>query len=292
MQLDMFGKTRYKVNLHMHTTLSDGQLTPAEAVQRYRNAGYDAVALTDHWFFGHGGEEDGFTVLPGVEYDCGTGNACRGVYHIVGIGMRYEPSVKKGMSAQGIIDAIKKAGGLAVLAHPAWSLNTPEQILPLKHVDATEIYNTVSGKHMSRRPDASLIVDMLGCRGRYYPLLATDDAHYYDGDECASWIMVEAADVSPEFLIPAIRAGRFYATQGPEVHLLQQEDGSFAVRCSPCREIVLYSNLAWTTRVFTGEGITEAVYTPRSSEAFLRAEVVDENGLRAWSNIVVLGEKK
>ncbi len=37
-----------KGNLHTHTTFSDGQLSVEEAVARYRDLGYDFVAITDH----------------------------------------------------------------------------------------------------------------------------------------------------------------------------------------------------------------------------------------------------
>jgi putative hydrolase len=36
------------IDLHMHTLMSDGELVPAELVQRARVAGYRALALTDH----------------------------------------------------------------------------------------------------------------------------------------------------------------------------------------------------------------------------------------------------
>jgi len=36
------------IDLHMHTLLSDGELIPAELVQRAKVAGYQALALTDH----------------------------------------------------------------------------------------------------------------------------------------------------------------------------------------------------------------------------------------------------
>ena len=49
MEKDMFGVSRLKVNLHMHTTLSDGSKTPEEAAEIYKKAGYDVVAITDHW---------------------------------------------------------------------------------------------------------------------------------------------------------------------------------------------------------------------------------------------------
>lgn len=38
----------YKANLHCHTTVSDGRLTPAEVKELYRSLGYSVVAYTDH----------------------------------------------------------------------------------------------------------------------------------------------------------------------------------------------------------------------------------------------------
>lgn len=288
MHTDLFGKTRYKVNLHMHTTLSDGKLSPVDAVRRYRDAGYDAVALTDHWFFGAGREVEDVTILPGAEYNTTGGDAREGVYHIVGIGMTRQPSLTKHMSVQTIIDRIHEAHGLAILAHPAWSLNTVEQITKLRGIDATEIYNSVSGVHHSRRPDSSLIVDILATHGHVYPLIAADDVHYYDGsDDCVSWIMVEAEDNTRAALMRGLRRGAYYATQGPEVHLLRDGDG-YTVKCSPVSEIVFQSNFVWTPRVFEGENLTEAHYVPRQGETFLRAQVKDRDGKMAWTQIVPL----
>ncbi len=288
MQTDLFGKKRYKVNLHTHTTLSDGQLSPEEAMRIYAEQGYDAVALTDHWYCGKETELCGVTILSGAEYNTDTADGSQGVFHILGIGMEYEPGVRKGMSAQELIDAIHRAHGMAILAHPAWSLNTPEMILPLCDVDATEIYNSVSGVHMSRRADSSLIVDMLAMQDRIYPLLASDDTHYYDGsDNCVAWSMVQAEECTTEAILDAVKQGNFYATQGPEVHLTREGD-EYVVRCSPCREIVYCSNFVWTQRVFEGDGITEARYTPRKGERYLRVEVTDEFGKKAWTNIISL----
>lgn len=38
----------YKANLHCHTNLSDGKLTPEEVKELYKNKGYSIVAYTDH----------------------------------------------------------------------------------------------------------------------------------------------------------------------------------------------------------------------------------------------------
>ena len=36
------------IDFHTHTLFSDGELLPSELVQRARNKGYEAMAITDH----------------------------------------------------------------------------------------------------------------------------------------------------------------------------------------------------------------------------------------------------
>lgn len=38
----------YKANLHCHTTLSDGRLTPEQVKEIYRQKGYQIIAFIDH----------------------------------------------------------------------------------------------------------------------------------------------------------------------------------------------------------------------------------------------------
>ncbi len=289
MYKDLFGKMRKKVALHIHTTLSDGRLTPEEVASMYKDAGFDAVALTDHRKHGIAREIDGLQIIAGAEYNT-YGAACeKGLFHIVSLFAERDPEVNNGEDdVQTIIDKIHAAQGLAVLAHPAWSLNTPEMIMKLHNIDATEIYNAVSEAGQSFRPDSSLIVDMIAGMGRYYPLLATDDAHYYEGaDNCRGWIMVECAGDSHNEIKQAILDKRFYATQGPEVHLTRMGD-KFRVDCSPVSHIYFASNMAWCVRTAHGEGLTEAEYTPVDGDLFVRAFVVDKDGNSAWTNIIEL----
>ena len=42
------GVNAYKANLHCHTTMSDGRLTPEEIKAHYQAHGYSIVAFTDH----------------------------------------------------------------------------------------------------------------------------------------------------------------------------------------------------------------------------------------------------
>ena len=232
-----------------------------------------------------------FEEIAGCEYDVGGSNCNTGVYHILCLFADKEPDLQRGADAQQIIDAIHAAGGLAVLAHPAWSLNSPEKIKALHGIDATEIYNTVSEKGMSRRADSSLIVDMLAGEGIFFSLFASDDSHYYaDGnldDSCTAFLMVQCESTDPQQLKEAILEQKFYASTGPEIHLTRQGD-TLRVDCSPVSEIVFFSNLAWTPRVTVGDNLTSAEYTIRPGETFIRAQVTDANGKRAWTNCVRL----
>ena len=38
----------YKGNMHMHTTVSDGELETVEAIGVYREAGYDLITIAAH----------------------------------------------------------------------------------------------------------------------------------------------------------------------------------------------------------------------------------------------------
>jgi hypothetical protein len=293
-------KKQYKANLHCHSVLSDGKKTPEEAARIYKDAGYDAVAFTDHWKYGEEQELAGLHILSGCEYNVGGSDARDAVYHIVGFAMardpglttelRDDPTKTSAEKAKIIVDAIHAVGGCAVLAHPAWSLNTPEQCMAAGDFDVTEIFNSVSEHGMSDRPYSGLIIDMLaGNYGFCKPLLATDDSHYYAGEHCRGIVMVEAEAAEEMGLVGALRAGKFYATQGPEVHLSRGEDGIIRLECTPAERIVFCSNVVWVRdRVVRGEGLTAATYTPHAQDCFVRAEVFDAQGNCAWSNIIRL----
>ena len=62
--------TFYKANLHAHSTVSDGGLTPAELKERYRAKGYSILSLTDHELLVEHSEldEPDFLMLTGMEY--------------------------------------------------------------------------------------------------------------------------------------------------------------------------------------------------------------------------------
>lgn len=290
MYTDLFGQPRMKINLHLHTTDSDGHRTPEEAAAIYKAAGYDAIAITDHRRYRPSGNIGGLRIIGGAEYNTLGIDGIAGVYHILALGCVKEPRPKLTKRPQAILREIRRCGGLTVLAHPCWSLNTAAQAAALSGIDATEIYNSVSDAHESARPYSGDFVDTAACQGMLFPLLATDDAHFYDGsDETQSYIMLACPpDASDAQLLQAIREKRFYATQGPEVHLFREGD-EMVVLCSPVSRIAFFSNSTYATgHGHRGEGLTEARCKILKHERFVRAEVTDAAGRKAWTNIVKL----
>lgn len=62
---------RYKANMHCHSTVSDGKLTPLQIKEAYRANGYSIVAYTDHdVLLGHTElRDDDFLPLHGYEME-------------------------------------------------------------------------------------------------------------------------------------------------------------------------------------------------------------------------------
>jgi hypothetical protein len=82
------------IDLHTHSTASDGSLTPTELVGLARRSGLQAIALTDHDTVNGlpealaAGEEQGIEVVPGCELSvC----APKGFIHIVGLFLPEKP---------------------------------------------------------------------------------------------------------------------------------------------------------------------------------------------------------
>ena len=295
MYIDGNGNRWYRGNLHTHTTVSDGKRTPEEAKALYREKGYDFIAITDHWKYGNGNENDesGLLVLPGVEYNFNGNDVLRGIFHVVAFGCNEEPSVTREDDAQSAIDKINAQGGLAILAHPAWSMNTYDMILPFHGIFATEIYNSVSGAPFNCRPYSGEIVDILAARGYYLPLIADDDSHFYRGEEGMSYIMVnlEKSPLTTENLLNAIRAGKFIATQGPKFDFSLEEDEAVLRSETPLSLVTFFTDRPYEEdrcTVMTDEPLFEARFKIKPQNTFVRAECTSTDGKLGFTKIIPL----
>lgn len=282
MMRELFSSTGWlKGNLHMHTTRSDGIKAPADAIAVYQQAGYDFVALTDHYRFSGGGMEGETLILSGAEYDSVSAEGLE-VFHIVCAGAQEDPGVLRTDTVQQTIDKINASGGIAILAHPQWSLQTLGGVLPLKGLAGLEIYNSVSAPPMNCRPDSSYFSDLLSARGKYMGCMAADDCHPYTFEACKSWIMVNTGDKSREGILAAIKDGGYYATQGPGIFAVSTDGCKIHVECSPVKTAIFFTNLPWSSnRVLEGD-ITAFDYEMTGQESFVRVQIIDEAGGSAW----------
>lgn len=109
------------INLHMHTTYSDGSGTHGDIVQAALKAGLDAVITTDHNVYVNGPEgyyQEGNSkvlLMIGEEVHDQTANPQKN--HLLVIGATREMAALA-EDPQRLIDSVLKSGGLAFIAHP------------------------------------------------------------------------------------------------------------------------------------------------------------------------------
>lgn len=134
----------------------------------------------------------------------------------------------------------KGAEILIHLNHPNFGLAiTAEDLAEVVAERYFEVYNGHPGvKHLGdeHHPSVERLWDIANTirigQLKSPPLfgLATDDTHDYHGEEGArpgrGWVMVESRYLSPEHLVRAIKAGRFYASSGVELKSFSYDTGS------------------------------------------------------------------
>ncbi|MGI6316649.1 MAG: PHP domain-containing protein [Christensenellales bacterium] len=276
---------QWKVNFHTHTTRSDGNVTPEEAIRLYGERGYDALCITDHrkCYDTLSGSP---LVLNGIELDYTYPHE---VIHLVAVGLERSFSPDELQHAlvsphEGIRIA-HACGGCVIFAHPAWSLNTAETLMAYPEADAVEVFNSISEPpYNAQRGDASAILDGAFSRGCRFPLCANDDAHFYVHDLAKSWTMVAASDCTRQALMKAMRGGQIYASQGPVFREIALEGDTLRIRTSPVAQVMFFSDKCWVSgRTREGTDIMESAYT-MNGESFVRVRITDIRGCHAWSS--------
>jgi len=273
----------YKANLHAHSTNSDGWLSPQHVMRTYRDAGYQILALTDHWKVTavRGKPEEGFLFLPGAELD--GGRTAVGNYHIVGVGIEEQPEREELSSAQRQIDWIREQGGVAIVAHPYWSGLSTEDLLALHGYIGVEVYNTGCDVEILRGHSFVHWDDLLS-RGRRVSGLAVDDGHRPAFDMCGGWTMIKALDLTKAAVLEALRNGSCYSSTGPRIFDLQIYDNKIYCTCSPARRIALVSNptRGHVAVARVGEHLADAEFSIPANSTYVRIQVEDDYGRIAW----------
>ncbi|NLW21334.1 MAG: CehA/McbA family metallohydrolase [Clostridiales bacterium] len=283
------GSREYKGNLHLHTTASDGRLSPLEAAQAYEAAGYDFIAVTDHRRLTILEDYQGpMALLRGIELDDNLSQS--EVIHLLGIGVDqdFTRHLRPGLPSQEALELIHAHGGLCFLAHPHWSLNRLSTLQALQGLDGVEIYNGFSGPpYNPPRAEATQLLDLLAVEGQLLPTIATDDTHYYGHERFTGFTLVQADSNSPGAILEALRQGRYYASCGPRFERVSLVGDRVEVACSPVQHIIFHSNLPWNGgRVVSGEALTQGNYRLNrdGGERFVRVVLEDSQGRRAWLN--------
>jgi hypothetical protein len=290
----------WRGNLHTHSTRSDGVLDPETVCRRYRDEGYDFIALTDHFIGSYGYpivdtvpfRTNAFTTIPGAELHSGAMESGE-LWHILAVGLPpdFAPSHSPGFTpvpgqetGPELAARAAAAGAFVAIAHPQWSGLTLADAASLTAAHAVEIYNHGCAVGCDR-PDGAAIADLLLARGRKLTLIATDDAHFTEPDHFGGWVMVKAQANEPQALLAALKAGDFYSTQGPELHDIRLTGDAVEVDCSPCDTVILQGAGTAALAVHGQDMTTARLPLGRcATSPFLRVTARDAAGRRAWSN--------
>ncbi len=313
----------YKVNMHCHTTVSDGMHTPEQIKEKYQELGYSAVCYTDHEVLvGHSDLcDEHFVALHGYEVAIkqdthGHTGVFMPVYHLNLIAKsqdhlvmpRYfkdNPSYPGNAAAyrdtvqysdtiettvydkEWVADYIKAAseqGFLVTYNHPQWSLQRGDDFLGLTYLHAIETIN--GGCSLIYNDNTSIHYEQMLRSGMRVVPNGGDDNHGADGIGLG-WTMIKARELTYDALIEAYERGDCYASAGPEIHSLVIEDGKIRIKTSPAYRITLLSEGRHFQKAASEAGdMTEAefAYCPEKFGRYFRFEVRDARGFYAFSN--------
>jgi hypothetical protein len=278
--------------LHVHTTNSDGRLTPQQAIDAYAACGYDFVVFSDHGKVTppDSVNPNGMVVIGGAEVGAGR-TELGATYHLLAVGLE---NLSDGdldtSSAQAAVDGLRAMGAMVFVAHPYWSLLSEADLLAVE-CDGIEVFNA-GCEYETQHGDGGQHWDWVLASGRRPLGVAVDDAHWGFGDWAGGWVMVRAAERSAPAVMAAMRAGHFYASAGPTLEDLGFAEDGLYVRCSPAAAIHMIRTgpgAGWTSRQSCErppcpEVGTEAELPKPGPGAVFRIECVDSTGRKAWTN--------
>jgi hypothetical protein len=202
----------FRVDMHVHTVLGgDALIRPEEVVGRARQAGLDAVCITEHHSYDLSApfeaiaERTGFPIFRGVEYSAREG-------HLLIYGVRAgKGDLPPGLPMQHVIDWVWGLGGAAVAAHPFQrgmvGRALGNDLLQLKNLAAVETMNASLSEAENRRArEAAGRMGLCGIGG--------SDAHGIQvlGGACTVFPRPVAGGMD---LAEALRAGGYYPEEGP-----------------------------------------------------------------------------
>jgi hypothetical protein len=299
--VDPFAETGHRLRcaLHAHTTNSDGELSPSALVRHYDRAGFDVLAITDHWVRTDEPSTNGLLVVPSVELDARIDGSDR-VAHVLALGVTADPE-PPGREFPALDETVRWVldnGGMPFLAHPYWSGLRTQDFEACEGLLGLEVYNAGCELEVGRGRAGIHWDDALEA-GRLFFGIATDDSHYPAYDSAYAWVTARCRERSVEAVLDALRRGAFYSSSGPVIDAVELHDDAVEVSCSPARSVTLMAGRRQGARVNAGRlgyryrgeilerdagGLVVRARLARSSSTYGRVEVEDEAGRKAWTN--------
>ncbi len=295
---------QYKANLHCHSKLSDGKLTPEELKEGYKSAGYNILAYSDHNVLIPHPElkDDTFLPITSTEIDMTEPSdnwLSARTYHFNFFSKdenrREFIPVARAYDADVANDMIKRAraeGFLAQYNHPRWSLQLPEDYLPLEGLSLFEVFNTGCEKEMINGY-GDVEYELMLRRGKFPAPSATDDNHnacgsfsspFNDSFGAFNMLCMEKFDYS--HALEAIEKGDLYASTGPVIKEFSVENNVAHIECSPCRTIAVRTE-SRRTRIAQSNNPDLTSHDVdidfKYDWKYLRLVIFDERGNRALS---------
>lgn len=287
----------YKGNIHTHSTNSDGRLEPAAVCAQYREAGYDFLCLSDHFLARYDFpisdtrpyRTRNFTTLIGAEVHA-PATTLGDLWHILAVGLPGDfPATAEDETGPALAARCAAAGAFVGIAHPQWyGLTLEDAMTVLDSAHAVEVYNHTCAVNRDR-PDGFTLLDELSSRGYRLGAYAVDDAHFHASDAFGGWVMVKAEANEPEALLAGLKAGNYYASQGPALHGIHRDGEMLVVECSPAASILAVGQGS-AGDMRHGAALTRASFELERFRAggWLRVVVVDRAGRRGWSGPIWL----
>ncbi len=287
----------YRGNLHTHTTRSDGAYELDAVLHAYQDMGYQFLCISDHrkYYVSNVKENENFIILDGMEGEVGDSS-----YHIHAIAdysaeeaERFEaesiwPVTEQ--SPQETINEYIKRGNICIINHPRWTKLEYEELMEAEGYLGIEIYNHNCDRE-SLTGYATDYWDYLLRKGKRVYGFASDDAHAKDihcnvSEYFGGWICVSAEGLSQKNIVNSMKTGDFYASNGPAFLTIDKEDRIISLQTSPVKSIAFISWPEHGVNVYdkSGKDIREAVFTVPEGTQYVRIEITDQNGKKAWSN--------
>ena len=271
---------QYKANLHCHSTLSDGKLTPEELKEAYKAHGYSVLAITDHERPADHSDltDENFVLLTGYEIYIRPGNKydhygkeihmnlfAKDPHNAGAIAYnpdvaRYTPDEEKERVVRlgrqekrrylpGFINRVvedARANGFIVsYNHPYWSHEDIRDVISYRGFFSMEMCNY-----------SSYVGNQLEYNGQLYDALlreniriachSADDNHNrapFDSKRCDSFggfTYILADTLSYDSIFAALEQNSFYSSMGPQILEVRVEGNVASIKTSKADHIAMF----------------------------------------------------